>query len=430
MNGWFVLLVAISISAVAAYYSIVGLAAIFTGAVIPVIIMASVLEVGKLVSAVWLHQNWNTIHFLMKTYFTSAVIILMFITSMGIFGFLSRAHIEHSGSSTQLIATVENINQELQRIENTIQTRSDQISNLRSRDANTFSTIQDQIDQEQANIDRIYARIQPDIDRLELALQAALSRKETIQSSFAILNSSDIRAIQSLVGVPSDGQLGPQTRSAIELYRERANADLVTLDGTISEQTARISELRQSVEPLVQESNALINQLRSRITFSDDTLVQEQITNLETEIIELEIQSRILVAEKFDLETQLRLYEVEIGPIKYIAEFVYGNSDVELIEEAVRWVIFLIIFVFDPLAVLLVLAAVSTINKNKKPNNEEERTHVFSQKEIDTISKTYFEGIPQQYQPEMQTDDESNVAEKKPKSRNIRYFKKFLFGGS
>ena len=92
--NYIALLTAISISSVAAYYSIYGLTAIFSGVFWPIVIMGSVLEVGKIVTTVWLHTYWHQLRWLLKSYMSMAVIVLMFITSMGIFGFLSRAHIE------------------------------------------------------------------------------------------------------------------------------------------------------------------------------------------------------------------------------------------------------------------------------------------------------------------------------------------------
>ena len=89
--GFLVLITALTISAVAIYYSVAGLAAIFAAAVIPIIIMGSILEVAKLVTAVWLHRFWSETMWWLKAYLSAAVIILMFITSMGIFGFLSKS---------------------------------------------------------------------------------------------------------------------------------------------------------------------------------------------------------------------------------------------------------------------------------------------------------------------------------------------------
>ena len=104
--AYLVLFVALAISGVAAWYSIAGLAAIFAAAKLPIIIMGSTLEAGKLVTASWLYQNWSRAPLLLKSYLTLAVAVLMFITSMGIFGFLSKAHIDQtlvSGDNTLLI---------------------------------------------------------------------------------------------------------------------------------------------------------------------------------------------------------------------------------------------------------------------------------------------------------------------------------------
>ena len=104
---------AITISAVAIYYSVAGLAAIFAAAVIPIIIMGVSLEVGKLVTAVWLHRNWNRAVWWLKTYLSIAVVVLMFITSMGIFGYLSKAHIEQTSLSIEQSASIETLDEKM-----------------------------------------------------------------------------------------------------------------------------------------------------------------------------------------------------------------------------------------------------------------------------------------------------------------------------
>lgn len=125
--GTFILLVALMISAVAAYYSIVGLVAIFAAAAIPIIIMGAVLEVGKIVTTVWLHQYWQGAKTWMKTYLSLAVIILMFITSMGIFGFLSKAHIEQTSAGEENVASIERIESEIERYETIIKRSEERI---------------------------------------------------------------------------------------------------------------------------------------------------------------------------------------------------------------------------------------------------------------------------------------------------------------
>ena len=235
--AYLTLLTALAISGVAAYYSIIGLVAIFSASVIPIAVMGVVLETGKLVSAAWLYHYWKKVNKLLKTYLISAVVILMFITSMGIFGFLSKAHIEQT--------TVQS--------DNTLQIES---------------------------IDSQIIRQQKDIERAELQL--------------TLLDD----ALKKYV------ELGAVTKSI--------NA-------------------RKGQE---EERNALI----STINNATNTIAS-------------------LTKTKYELRTKENELIAEVGPIKYIAELVYGNSETNTLEEAVRWVIIIIVFVFDPLAVLLLISA-------------------------------------------------------------------------
>ena len=126
------LISALSISAVAIYYSVAGLAAIFAAAVVPIIIMGVVLEVGKLVTAVWLHRNWNNAVWWLKSYLIVALIVLMFITSMGIFGFLSKAHIEQTTVTSDNTLKIELIESQIQRERKTIERAESTLARLDS----------------------------------------------------------------------------------------------------------------------------------------------------------------------------------------------------------------------------------------------------------------------------------------------------------
>ncbi len=130
--GLLTLLVAISISVIAAYYSILGLTAIFAAAFLPIVLMGSVLEVGKILATVWLRIHWKRAPFIIKTYLTSAVIVLMFITSMGVFGFLSKSHIEQSSVGTEQIAQAEVIDQKIARAQAKQQRWSEEITRLQA----------------------------------------------------------------------------------------------------------------------------------------------------------------------------------------------------------------------------------------------------------------------------------------------------------
>jgi hypothetical protein len=244
--GYFTLAVALLIEVVGAYYSITGLAAIFSGAVVPILIMGGVLEVGKVTAAVWLKNHWHRASLQFKLYLLPAVVLLMFITSMGIFGFLSKAH-------------------------------NDQ--NLVSGDVMGKIAIYDE----------------------KIKIQ-----RDNIESSRRALQQMDAAVDQTM------------SRSTTESGADKATA------------------IRRS-------------QSRERTT------LQNEIARAQTEIVRLNDLRAPIAAE-------VRKVEAEVGPIKYIAKLIYGdNPDANLLEQAVVWVIIMIVAVFDPLALVLILAAQQSI---------------------------------------------------------------------
>lgn len=242
------LLSALSVSVVAGWFSIVGLMAIFPAAATAILAMGVVLEVAKLVTASWLYRYWQTTTILLKTYFTSAVIILSVITSMGIFGFLSKAHLEQTVSTG----------------DNTLQVaRLDRLIENEERRITDAQTVLDQLD-------------------------------ETVQT---LIDYDRIRG--------EDGAVAT---------RERQTEERNELNGIID---AALSEIDR---------------------ISDDKLI---------------------------LETEQLQIEVEVGPILYVAEMIYGNTDKATIDKAVRGVIILLIIVFDPLAILLVVATNMSLKERR-----------------------------------------------------------------
>ena len=248
---------AISISIIAAGYSIVGLSTLFAGAVVPIIAMGSALEVGKLVAASWLYNNWRNklVPYTIKMYLTFAVIVLIFITSMGIFGFLSKAHLD--------------------------QVKPTSSNNIK------IELIDKQINQEQIIIDRS----QKTLDLLDQTLEKYI-------------------------------ELEYVTRGLKERKKQEEERAALTL--AINNASDKIAEL----------------------------------TNKKA-VLELE-QDKI---------------EAEVGPIKYIAELIYGDDAKDYFDHAVRWVIIVLIFVFDPLAVLLLIAANISL-RSRKVEKEEEKNKI------------------------------------------------------
>jgi len=374
--GILVLLTALSISAVAIYYSIAGLVAIFAAAALPIMIMGGALEIGKLVTAVWLHRYWKQARWWLKTYLALAVFVLMFITSMGIFGFLSKAHIEQTSAGQESVAQVERLTTEIGRQNDIIKRAEDQIKKLETSGTGNDANIQAQIDKEQERIDSAYKRIQPAIDEQQKIIdsQATLYKNELakIDADIATLqgyiDSGEVKKAQQMIGASADGVFGKKTADKIGDWQKAKQEERLELIKKIEEATNNpqakaaaneIRRLRQTVETQIKQSNDLINRLRSQLGNTDkaaniDAEVDEQ--NLRIKNANAEIDK--LTEEKYALEGEYRKLEAEVGPIKYIAEFVYGEqADNTMLEEAVRWVIIVIIFVFDPLAVLLLIAS-------------------------------------------------------------------------
>ena len=385
--------VALSISAVAAYYSIVGLVAIFASAVIPIIIMGSVLEVGKLTSAVWLHMNWKSAPFLIKTYLTIAVVMLMFITSMGIFGFLSKAHIEQTSAASENVAQIERIEENIVRNKLIITKSEDKIIKLEAVDVSLDDGIQDKIRIEQQRIENAYTGVQPSIDEQNAIIVAETKSKANAIAPFetelaniikklALMDeysvNGEIEKMQGLLGVRQDGILGWNTREALKKFKEDNNKAKGMAgyqlnkvrdefdDSVIKDARAEIKRIRMLAEQQIADSNALITRLRAQLGQGQQEDNSALITSQRNLITDSEDKLESLYTTKYTLEGESRKLEAEVGPVKYIAELVYGQDPTRnVLEETVRYVILVLVFVFDPLAVVLVLAGISGLGLRK-----------------------------------------------------------------
>jgi len=236
--------VALSLSALAAYYAVMGLIAIFAAAVVPIALMGSLLEASKLVVASWLYRNWKEIPKLMKSYFVVALIVLMLLTSMGIFGFLSKAHLDQAIPSGD-------VQSKLALIDEKIKTEKENINANRK-----------ELTQLDAQVDQTIAR--------------------------------------------TDDAKGTDRAIAIRRGQQKDRNRILNEIGAAQTKIAKYNE------------------------------------------------------ERAPIASEVRKVEAEVGPIKYIAALIYGDesaTDVTMLEKAVRIVTILIVIVFDPLAVLLLIAA-------------------------------------------------------------------------
>ena len=388
--GILTLITALAISAVAIYYSVAGLVAIFAAAALPIMIMGGVLEISKLVTAVWLHKYWKQATWWLKSYLSVAVVVLMFITSMGIFGFLSKAHIEQTSAGEESVAQVESLTTEIARQQAIIVRAEEQIRKLETTGTGNDSQIQAQIDKEQERIDTAYDRINPAIAEQNeiIAGVTALFQNELdkIDADIAKLqgyiDAGEIAKAQGMIGAKADGAYGPKTAAAFTDWTEAKKLERnqwlqkiqdAGASATVVAARNEIARLRANADTQIAESNKLINRLRSQLGATDkaadiDAQVDEQALRIKTANAEIDT----LTEEKYALEGEYRKLEAEVGPIKYIAEFVYGEqADKNMLEQAVTWVIVIIIFVFDPLAVLLLIAAQYTFEFRKKEQEDD-----------------------------------------------------------
>lgn len=252
------LLSGLSISAVAIYYSVAGLVSIFSAAVIPIVVMGVTLEISKLIATMWLKINWTRAPFFIKAYMSAAIVILMIITSMGIFGFLSKAHSDQS---------------------------------LVSGDVQSKIAVYD--------------------EKIKVA-------KDNIDANRKALNQMDA-AVDQVMGRSTD--------------EKGADKAVAIRRGQAKERTRLLSEIAAE---------------------------QKTITKLSE--------------ERAPIAAEVRKVEAEVGPIKYIAAFIYGdNPDANVLEKAVTWVIIIIVAVFDPLAVILLLASQYSFQWFRKPEETVER---------------------------------------------------------
>lgn len=289
-----------ALSIVAIYYSVTGLGAIFAGAAIPIYIMGTTLEISKIVAASWLKQNWHRASLMIKYYMSIAVLILMLITSMGIFGFLSKAHLDQAAPVGGVIEKIE--------------------------------LIDEKINLEKSNIERLKSAML----QLDSQVNEMLSR------------TTDARG----------------TSRAVQLRRQQATE-------------------RADIKSAMDESQRIIAAL------------QEQ---------------------KLPLSASLRAIESEVGPIKYIAAFIYGETpDENILEKAVTWMIILIIIVFDPLAIAMLLAAQMSFNWYRQDQLKSKVINVVQPSDISTDKATSITDVDN-----MAADNQNTLSDNKDENAYLR----------
>ena len=348
------LLSALSISGVAIFYSVIGLATIFPGAFVPVVIMGGVLEVGKLITASWLYRNWKFTPFMLKTYLTTAVIILSLITSMGIFGFLSKAHLEQNLASDTLIQRIQILEDKIDSEKNSILRQNAVIDRLEKSINRSTGTADGDIEVQQ----QIIADAN---DKLKTLLTVETNTVKDLNDRLKVLdkNVSDI--------LTSNKSFFNEEKAAADLKAsQKAEREQIAIN--VKEAQKRIAELKADHKAETAEAKTVIANMRSGSQDNKSTFT-EDIETAENKIFDSQGKIDLYIVEKQPLEKKMLTLEAEIGPVKYIAALAvdWGITDQVETSKAVRWVILLLIVVFDPLAVLLLIAANQSLMRRFPP---------------------------------------------------------------
>ena len=348
------LLSALSISGVAIFYSVIGLATIFPGAFVPVVIMGGVLEVGKLITASWLYRNWKFTPFMLKTYLTTAVIILSLITSMGIFGFLSKAHLEQNLASDTLIQRIQILEDKIQSEQNTILRQNAVIDRLEKSINRSTGTADGDIEVQQSIIADAN-------EKLKTLLTVETNTVKDLNDRLKVLdkNVSDV--------LTANKSFFNEERAAAELKAsQKEEREQIAIK--VAEAQARIAELKADHKVEIAKAQEIIANMRSGSQENKGQFTKE-IEIAEQKIFDSQGKIDMFIVEKQPLEKEMLTLEAEIGPVKYIAALAvdWGITDQVETSKAVRWVIIIIIFVFDPLAVLLLIAANQSLMRRFPP---------------------------------------------------------------
>jgi len=377
--GILTLLTALAIAGVAAWFSIVGLMLLFSGSAMEIAIMAGTLEVGKLLTASWLYRYWNETSKWLRGYLTVAVVILMVITSVGIFGYLSKAAGDQASNGGDALAVVERVDSQIAREENKISLLEERIAgvggNIDVTDSleqqaeirdGAWVRVQGDIDYNQEQIENVRDQLKVDIasqDARLTALDVAVNELrakgiETITlDEGGLFQSADIEKIDYVEQANDLRQSQQVERDEIKAEKDRIRNQAT---GDIKVFQDAIDRYRGQAQLDINEANNEINRLRSQTTSQqDNNLIKIDELNIQIDNIYESIVN--LKDEKFDAESKVRDLEREVGPIKYLSQLVIGSDDADSLETAIRWFILMLVFVFDPLAVVLVIAANQTL---------------------------------------------------------------------
>ena len=372
--NYLALFTSMSIAGIAAYFSVIGLATIFAGAFLGVIVMAGALEFGKIVTAAYLHLYWDRLNY-MKYYLTFSVVILMLITSLGIFGYLAKASSDTSYKTAVAQSELQKIDGKILRTDNSISLLEERMNSL----GTSRIDVSESIKQQEVIRDGAWDRVQGDIDYAQGQIDSLRNQLTSLDEAVNELRNKGVEVITTDEG----GLFQGDEKQTID-YVVQANAlfdqqkeQREQIREDIKAQQNNIDRYRSQAQETINSANAEIKSLQEASTGDADEIITKT-TEYQLQIDELYDTINVYKEERFPFEQEILNFEREVGPIKYVAEVIYGQETArDYIDNAIRWVIFAIIFVFDPLAILLLITSIGLIAHPKtgtvKPKTVENR---------------------------------------------------------
>jgi hypothetical protein len=390
--NWLALITSVAIAGIAAYFSVLGLATIFAGAFMGIVIMAGALEFGKIVSAAYLHLFWDRLNY-QKWIMAFMVFVLMLITSLGIFGYLSKAHSEQTGDTAQAQSIVNRIENQILREENKIQTYEGRIKTLGVSNID----VSESISQQEVIRDGAWDRVKGDINYAQGQIESLRVELSTLNETLSTLRNKGVATITVQEGgifSQDDVEVIDYVAQANELFIQQGDYRTQISDD-IAEQQGNIDRYRTQAQDTINDANKEIKRLQQSSTGDVDEMIAK------TEEFNLLIDGSYDIIDgykddMFNSKQIILTLEREVGPIKYIAEVMYGQEEsVKYLDNAVRWVIYMLIFVFDPLAVLLLISSVGQVAREKE---------IIEEKKPPVIEQRYVLQVPKNRVKNMEKD--------------------------
>ncbi|MDC1022737.1 hypothetical protein OAR09_00375 [bacterium] len=347
---------ALIISIIGAYFSIIGLSTIFPGSELSVIIMGSALEVAKIVTVLWLHKNWSRSKFLLKSYLCFAVVVLMGITSLGIFGFLSKAHIEHQSLADKEMTMIENFNFKIKKENDLINQYENYIKNINEKNKVFDGKFDKEKDREEQKLNMLTEKLKNDIQFEDNKIKEFQKQREDLKKELKQLEESS-------------GGLFSNKKKKIEELKDKQAPIITSIENSINKHNSLIENYRKKYNEEFKKIEDKIEEFRER-DFSGGEDGQEKIEQYNQKIRSSMDLIQEMEIEKSKYGDKIKEIESEIGPLKYFIGLIADATGKEIKNgQAVRLIIIVIMIVFDPLAILLVVAAQTSYYQSKEKFN-------------------------------------------------------------